>query len=314
MWVTYVCFFLLISRPKPHFIPATAVLMSVTGSAPFNGAADQTLAVAYISAFILIFVVCLLARLIKCSLNNPKFSLFPLGGHYAIARDFNGPDLEWEEVRATMKLKRKVMLSGGLSFITQRTRHPSSDKRDPEKGVQPEPDHAPAVEPTTIFPAALHKTSGASHKHVSFFDETESTTANAPFSPSTSRAPTEIGMMSQFTSPTPTIAEQDSAPPTRPGSPHTETTLHQAGTENRNNLSPSPSKLTARRLWLLRFKMFLASVMMPSSFAILISFPIAIISPLKALFVHVPGTTIPDAPDGQPPLAFIMDAAQFIGL
>jgi hypothetical protein len=36
---------------------ATAVILSVTGAAPFNGSSDQNLSVAYISAFILVFLV-----------------------------------------------------------------------------------------------------------------------------------------------------------------------------------------------------------------------------------------------------------------
>jgi len=35
---------------------ATSVIMSVTGAAPFMGTEDQTLAVAYISVFILVFL------------------------------------------------------------------------------------------------------------------------------------------------------------------------------------------------------------------------------------------------------------------
>lgn len=35
----------------------TSVIMSITGAAPFQGTTDQTLAVAYISAFILVFLV-----------------------------------------------------------------------------------------------------------------------------------------------------------------------------------------------------------------------------------------------------------------
>jgi predicted permease len=59
---------------------------------------------------------------------------------------------------------------------------------------------------------------------------------------------------------------------------------------------------------------FLRSLMNPPSLAIVISFIIAVIPPLKALFVPgVPGTHIPSAPDGQPPLALIMKTAQFIG-
>lgn len=36
---------------------ATSVIMSLTGAAPFQGVEDQNLAVAYISAFILVFMV-----------------------------------------------------------------------------------------------------------------------------------------------------------------------------------------------------------------------------------------------------------------
>lgn len=39
------------------FLLATAVIMSITGAAPFQGIEDQNLAVAYISAFILVFLV-----------------------------------------------------------------------------------------------------------------------------------------------------------------------------------------------------------------------------------------------------------------
>jgi len=35
----------------------TSVVMSITGAAPFNGTTDQTLAVAYLSAFVLVFFV-----------------------------------------------------------------------------------------------------------------------------------------------------------------------------------------------------------------------------------------------------------------
>lgn len=58
---------------------------------------------------------------------------------------------------------------------------------------------------------------------------------------------------------------------------------------------------------------FLKSFLTPTSIAIIISFPIALIPNLKALFVEVPGTHIPPAPDGQPPLAFLLDSTTFAG-
>jgi auxin efflux carrier family protein len=50
--------------------------------------------------------------------------------------------------------------------------------------------------------------------------------------------------------------------------------------------------------------------------AIISAFIIALVKPLKALFMAVDGwtgTRILNAPDGQPPLAFIMDTATFVG-
>ncbi len=54
----------------------------------------------------------------------------------------------------------------------------------------------------------------------------------------------------------------------------------------------------------------------PASVAVIIGLPCALIQPVKALFVVVDGwsvTRIPYAPDGKPPLAFIIDTTTFIG-
>ena len=45
----------------------------------------------------------------------------------------------------------------------------------------------------------------------------------------------------------------------------------------------------------------------PITIAMIIGLVIALVRPLKGLFVHIPNTPIPNAPDGQPPLAFVMD-------
>ena len=58
MLVTSVCHFLCSALDRSiHVTPATAVIMSITSAAPFNPSHDQTVAVAYISAFILVFFV-----------------------------------------------------------------------------------------------------------------------------------------------------------------------------------------------------------------------------------------------------------------
>lgn len=56
------------------------------------------------------------------------------------------------------------------------------------------------------------------------------------------------------------------------------------------------------------------TLIMPCSLSIIGSFIISIIPVLKALFVpDVPGVNISPAPDGQPPLAIILNTATFIG-
>ena len=56
------------------------------------------------------------------------------------------------------------------------------------------------------------------------------------------------------------------------------------------------------------------SAMTPPSLSIIISFVISVIPKLKALFVPgVPGVKFPPAPDGQPPLAILINTATFIG-
>ncbi|KAJ6494033.1 auxin efflux carrier transmembrane protein, partial [Mycena vitilis] len=75
-------------------------------------------------------------------------------------------------------------------------------------------------------------------------------------------------------------------------------------------VSPPPSK--GRRMWV-RFSSFVVEVCAPASLSIIISFPIALIHPLKSLFVEVPSPHIPSAPDGKPPLSFLFDTATFIG-
>lgn len=79
-------------------------------------------------------------------------------------------------------------------------------------------------------------------------------------------------------------------------------------------ITPAPS--THKIPWTKKFISFIRDLATPVSIAILIAIPCGIISPLKALFVPVTGWTgdrVPNAPDGNPPLAFIIETAAFIG-
>ncbi|KAG6370646.1 auxin efflux carrier [Boletus reticuloceps] len=71
----------------------TSVLLSLTAAAPFNGTSDQNLAVAYISVFILIFLI----------------TLFPLGGANLVMMDFQGPDVIDGDVQEQLKTKQRLL-------------------------------------------------------------------------------------------------------------------------------------------------------------------------------------------------------------
>ena len=52
------CFLPMSLQTQQNLRSATAIAMGITASAPFNGVDDENLAIAYISMFILIFLVC----------------------------------------------------------------------------------------------------------------------------------------------------------------------------------------------------------------------------------------------------------------
>ena len=59
---------------------------------------------------------------------------------------------------------------------------------------------------------------------------------------------------------------------------------------------------------------FLLGLISPPAIACLLSLLIALVPQVKALFVpNVPGVNMPDAPDGMPPLEWILDIANFGG-
>ncbi|KAG2130706.1 auxin efflux carrier [Suillus clintonianus] len=75
-----------------------------------------------------------------------------------------------------------------------------------------------------------------------------------------------------------------------------------------------PNSSANRSRPFMQFVKFLSSLLSPVLLSLIISIMVSRISALKALFIPgVSGTNIPLAPDGQPLLAFIMDAATFLG-
>lgn len=86
------------------------------------------------------------------------------------------------------------------------------------------------------------------------------------------------------------------------------------GREIPRSVGPSttipPRSRALRHRILARIRTILVSLCTPQAITIFVAFPCALITPLKALFTPVDNSPIPNAPDGQPPLAFILDTAR----
>ncbi|KAG1741693.1 auxin efflux carrier [Suillus lakei] len=261
-----------------------AVTLSVMASAPFNGADDQNLAVGYVAAFILVFCV----------------TLFPLGGHRCVMMDFEGPDLENDQVKERLSTKHAETLSSiATGFVHLRQiflfNHPQVKEIHTEAGQETGEKEPP---------------------HVIFTHEDSVTTCD--------KLPEQedIGVLAltdehplptEFldpTSPSITITSVQPGPLFIDGAQKVSTTTGLPGSITRHVVVTHVH--WSHKFINLAFG-FLRSLMTPPSLSIIISFAIAVIPPLKALFVPgVLGTQIPSAPDGQPPLAFIIKTAGFI--
>jgi hypothetical protein len=224
--------------------------------------------------------------------------------------DYVGPDIEPEEVREAMRLKRRAW----FRFFFRQKNSEEHDEHNLDRryiGTLDEKD-INSLQATDIMPQSLGRDT--------FIGETATPTEG-----DLSESPLEIERVASLDR-TITMTEIDI--------PHLEVDNNsktvpdpQARLTSQNqNLplhytSPHPSTHTLplnnsnRKCFVTRqlIYQFLKSFFTPPSMAILISFPIALVPDLKALFTPVPGTFIPPAPDGQPPLAFVLDATTFMG-
>ncbi|KAI0345662.1 auxin efflux carrier [Trametopsis cervina] len=275
----------------------TSVVMSITAGPPFNSSSDQSLAVAYISAFILVFYI----------------TLFPLGGSRLIAWDWVGPDVEDDEVREATRLRRQAVLRS-WGWAKQFIAHPRRRKvssADPALTRDVHENDAPAdLEKCSSDATALHRCSTRNAA-----EETEGSIAGFDMSIADDmpqmkwQTPTEV-LMSPSTSAAPTVVHGDAL---EHGEHHDINKESSAKTVRFTEQPPQAPSVRSHPRVKAAVKNFLLQLCSPPSISIIVSFVISLIDPVKALFIHVPGTYMPDAPDGQPPLAFIMDTATFVG-
>ncbi|KAI6032583.1 auxin efflux carrier [Pisolithus orientalis] len=212
----------------------TSVVMTLMASAPFNGTQDENLAVAYLAAFLLVFCV----------------TLFTFGAVRWLETDFDGPDIEDEEIQAQLRLKQKRVIGSlarlGTWMLCRRSKRTTPGGADSD---------LEACETVISTEENIHSENATS-------------------------VPTALG------------------------------------TEGKKENLETTAKIRvpATRRILRGFCNAVRSASSPPSLSIVISFIISVVPTLKALFVAgVPGVNMPSAPDGQPPLAFLLDTATFIG-
>ncbi|KAG8782856.1 Protein M3 [Ceratobasidium sp. 428] len=222
--------------------------------------------------------------------SDVAVTLFPLGGHKLIAKDYadgampvDTDDDVPESAIARMSRRwariRTVIRTRSLSTATQQKVEQDAQEKD--------------LEIASPRPQALSR-------HVSFGPSEPTAygggqSTQPPTSAHVSPAPTVVEGI--FT----TLSQGQGLPTRKETTPLSET----------ESQKPSRLKRAFHSVWI-----FLVSLASPPTITMVAAFVIALVPTLKSLFIAPPpesGVRIPSAPDGLPPLNFIIDTATFIG-
>ena len=249
-----------------------------------------------------------------------KITLFPMGGHHLIARDFEGPDKENDEVKdelAARKKRRIKSLENCLQVFKLSTptksgedvENPVAESADSEKDTKDDCNNQCSTQvlaSTTSREEELSRDASSSQHH----------RKHVSFNPLI-RATTFTGVMSEkanFSRANSTYTGQDAMSPTPTMFAPTEHEFDPKDTKRveEEQDEPSLSSRTPATLTTRAWNIF-RSLLSPATISMFLAFPIALVTPLKGLFVSLENSPIPNAPDGHPPLYFIMDTANFLG-
>ena len=221
-----------------------------------------------------------------------------------IAWDFIGPDVENDDARKSSIEKRRRLFKIAHRLLRILGRQTSS-KSFPSQVNGSQSGIEPSMDPEAQISALQRPT--LDHRRVSFLLDEPEVSLQDPQPHSMS----EDIVLTPVTSPDPTIVLADTMTILE-----TSTVVREVGAEEKSQKPSTPSPrppslhhLTHRHRVSKQGKALLSSLVPPPSISIIISFTIALVGPLKALFVPVPNSRIPNAP----PLAFVQDAATFIG-
>ncbi|GBE80222.1 predicted protein [Sparassis crispa] len=269
-----------------------AVVMSVMAQAPFNPSTDPALGVSFVSIFIVSY----------------HLVFWVAGAANSLSWDYRPgvPQGEAAELRVSWKEKP---IGGFIArhILKLSVTHPTPEKHD--NTLQPE--HRPSIEKVPVdhdiekgtpevAPQPFENTPHELDPDVQLARRTSRLSASS----FRSRHPsTSLGHG-------PSMAVVPPAPPPSPSpSSNAHVAAHSAEDTEPETALPS---LRARVLHMLRP---LSVIVTPITITLAISLPVALITDLKALFVNVTAEGGPNwhGPDGQPPLAFVIETAEFLG-
>ncbi|KAI0076962.1 auxin efflux carrier [Panus rudis PR-1116 ss-1] len=258
-----------------------AVVTAVTQQAPFDPNIDPQLGVSYVAIFIVVY----------------QLTFWVFGSAHSLSWDY-APDVpQGEEAELHVPWKQKPIGSLFYRYILKRPIPPTSSgevekqrEDDPpsnEKGKQRDLESL-AADPVAQMEHLANDPDYQLVRRTSRMSTISRHTVGPLPLPSTSAAP-----------PTPILS--------RAASEHT---VHEEEEEEEASNNSGVVPPIVRRVFAP-----LSAIVSPVTISLVISLPIALIQPLKALFIDVSSTGGPNwkGPDGRPPLAFAIDTSQFVG-
>ncbi|KAK9366697.1 auxin efflux carrier [Lipomyces kononenkoae] len=287
-----------------------AYVMTITASAPFTSS-DEAKGIAYVSIFMAMYVI----------------SFFTCGGVQLIERDFQVPDDDPEmtgdekaNIDENLRVHKNSKLGRLLGHLRGKKRK-NSGSGESTANNSDESDSSP-VRPvpaqSTTSPGSLIISEGNVVANLSAAQETGT---DARLHPIESAGLRSLGLESTVQ---PELRPVESAGmhsirQRRATVSQTPPTLVVDEDDDGDELDPVVSAVTVDletrqiRSWLVaRLILFLRNLYQPPAASLIVSIVVAVITPVKSLFVAT-GYPMPNAPDGLPPLDFVMDFVNFIG-
>ncbi|KAI5481397.1 auxin efflux carrier transmembrane protein [Pseudohyphozyma bogoriensis] len=299
----------------------TAFVSTITLSAPFNGTEDSNLSIAYVAIFILVFYV----------------TLFPLRGIALIEFDYTRPPKELTDEEAGNKaqwwqLEEMKTRARALPTLVKRPGH----KRTATDDVPKLEGEAETITASDLPAFADLQRQRSSHQPSLRRIATIQEVAGAVAAPAIKETGRHNRRLSEANERNKLDLETRMRLGTIAASRATsvfsgDDEVTDAGTEDmlearkkatsgsgppvlRNEDNGPPAVKAMHIRVLLGLWSFAKSLITPPTLSLILGILCALVQPLKSLFVVVEGSTFnPTAPDGDPPLAIVLDTATFLG-